>query len=57
MVTFSREKAENSGAYKRAQELGIELLDARDILAEDFQARLVRAIKGHDLVSLKWKKV
>lgn len=57
MVTFSREKAENSGTYKRAQELGIELLDAGDILAEDFPARLVRAIKEHDLVSLKWKKV
>ena len=41
----------------RAQELGIELLEAGDILAEDFPARLVRAIKEHDLVSLKWKKV
>lgn len=57
MVTFSREKTESSGTYKRAQELGLELLDASDILAEDFAERLVRAIREHDLVSLKWKKV
>ena len=57
MVTFSREKTESSGTYKRAQELGLELLDASDILAEDFAERLVRAIREHDLMSLKWKKV
>ena len=30
---------------------------ARDILAPDFSDRLVKAIREHDLVSLKWKKV
>ncbi len=57
IVTYSREKREHTGTYKRAQELGLELLDADDILAEDFEQRLVDTIKGHDLVSLKWKKV
>ena len=57
IVTFSREKKEMTGTYERAKELGIELLDAGDIMAEDFSKRLVDAIRQHDLVSLKWKKV
>lgn len=57
IVTFSKEKKEGTGTYERAKELGLELLDARDILAEDFPKRLVKAIREHDLVSLKWKKV
>lgn len=57
IVTYSKEKAENTGTYLRCQELGLEMLDARDILAADFGERLVKAIREHDLVSLKWKKV
>ena len=57
LVTFSREKVEHSGTYQRAKELGLEMLDAADILSEDFGARLVKTIQEHDLVSLKWKKV
>ncbi len=57
IATFSKEKLENTGTYIRCQELGLEMLDARDILAPDFSNRLVRAIREHDLVSLKWKKV
>lgn len=57
MVTFNREKREMTGTYKRAKELGLEMLDMDDILAEDFGNRLVQAIKCNDLVSLKWKKV
>ena len=57
MVTFSKEKSHDSGTYKRAQELGLMLLDASDIMAEDFSQRLVKAIREHDLVSMKWKKV
>ncbi|WP_458407176.1 Card1-like endonuclease domain-containing protein [Anaerotignum sp.] len=57
IATFSKEKQENTGTYMRCQDLGLEMLDARDILAEDFSDRLVRAIREHDLVSLKWKKV
>lgn len=37
--------------------LGLEMLDERDILAVDFRERLVRTIREHDLISLKWKKV
>ncbi len=57
MVTYSKDKKGNTGTYKRAQELGLELLDATDILSEDFSQRLVKSIREHDLVSLKWKKV
>ncbi len=57
IVTYSKEKLENTGTYIRCQELGLEMLDARDILAPDFSNRLVKAIREHDLVSLKWKKV
>lgn len=57
IVTFSREKAERTGTYERCKELGLEMLDERDILAEDFPERLVKTIREHDLVSLKWKKV
>ena len=57
IATYSKEKDENTGTYLRCKELGLEMLDARDILAPDFSNRLVRAIREHDLVSLKWKKV
>ncbi len=57
IATFSKEKQEKTGTYLRCQDLGLEMLDARDILAEDFSDRLVKAIREHDLVSLKWKKV
>ena len=57
IATFSKEKQEKTGTYLRCKELGLEMLDERDILAPDFSERLVRAIREHDLVSLKWKKV
>lgn len=57
IVTYSKEKKIHTGTYKRAQELGLELLDATDIMADDFGQRLVKAIREHDLVNLKWKKI
>ncbi len=57
MVTFSKAKSQDSGTYKRAQELGLMLLDASDIMAEDFGSRLVKTIHEHDLISMKWKKI
>ncbi|MBR5589957.1 MAG: DUF1887 family protein, partial [Anaerotignum sp.] len=57
IATYSNEKLEETGTYQRCLDLGLEMLDARDILADDFGDRLVKAIRGHDLVSLKWKKV
>lgn len=57
IVAFSREKKEITGTFKRANELGLTLLDASDIMAADFGERFVRCIREHDLVSLKWKKV
>ena len=57
IATYSNEKQEKTGTYLRCLDLGLEMLDARDILADDFGDRLVRAIREHDLVSLKWKKV
>ena len=56
IVAFSDEKVLESGSYKRAVEFGVELLDKSDILSDDFGDRLVKAVSGHDLVSLKWKK-
>ena len=46
-----------NGTYKRAQELGIEVLDRKDVLSADFGERLVKAVRGQDLISLKWRKV
>lgn len=57
IVTFSQEKRHGTGTYQRAKVLGLAMLDAEDILAEDFSERLVKAIREHDLESLKWKKV
>ena len=56
-MTFSKEKQEGTGTYQRCKMLGLEMLDERDILAVDFRERLVRTIREHDLISLKWKKV
>lgn len=56
-MTFSKEKRSGTGTYQRSKVLGLEMLDADDILAEDFPMRLVKAIREHDLESLKWKKV
>ncbi len=57
IVAFGRDKQDKTGSYKRAKELGIELLDSKDILSLDFGERLVKTIREHDLVSLKWKKL
>ena len=57
MVSLSKEKKIHTGTYRRAKELGLEFLDATDIRADDFGERLVRVIKDHDLVDLKWKKI
>lgn len=57
IVTYGKEKKIHTGTYKRAQELGLELLDATDIMAEDFSQRLVKTIRDLDLISLKWKRV
>jgi len=57
IVTFGKERTLNTGTYQRAKDLGLELLDKNDVLAPDFGARLVRAIKNHDLVSMKWTKI
>lgn len=57
LVSFGNDKAMRSGTYKRAKELGIEMLDKTDILSGNFGERLVKTVKGHDLISLKWKKV
>lgn len=56
IVSFSDEKNVQSGAFKRAREFGVEMLDRSDILSGEFSKRLVEAVSGHDLVSLKWKK-
>lgn len=57
IVTYSKEKQEKTGTYERCKELGLEMLDERDILAADFKERLVKTIREHDLVNLKWKKI
>ena len=57
MVTNARGELCCPLTISRCKELGLEMLDARDILAPDFSDRLVKAIREHDLVSLKWKKV
>lgn len=57
IVTFSEEKRHSTGTYQRAKMMGLTMLDADDILSEDFSQRLVMAIREHDLESLKWKKL
>lgn len=57
LVAFGNDKANKTGTYKRAQELGLEILDKQDIMSRNFEERLVKAIKGHDLVRMKWKNV
>ena len=57
LVAFGRDKQEKTATYLRAKEFGIEILDAKDILSARFEQTLVKTIKEHDLISLKWKKV
>lgn len=57
IVAFGRDKQDNTGTYRRALELGLVLLDAKDIMSPDFGDKLVEAVRGHDLVSLKWKYI
>lgn len=57
LITFGDDKKNKTGTYKRAQELGIGMLDKQDILSNNFEERLIKAVKGHDLSSLKWKTV
>lgn len=57
IVTFGNDKTNKTGTYRRSQELGLIMLDKQDIMNRDFEDRLVHAIKGHDLVSMKWKNI
>lgn len=57
LVSFGKDKQLCTGPYKRARELGVELLDKKDIMSKNFGEILVNTIKGQDLVSLKWTKV
>lgn len=57
LVSFGWDKKNRTGTYKKAKELGIELLDAQDIMSKDFGDRLVRTVREHDLVSMKWTPV
>ncbi|MFV0314861.1 MAG: Card1-like endonuclease domain-containing protein [Anaerotignum sp.] len=57
MVTFSKDKNIHTGTYKRAHELGLELLDGTDVMADNFKERLAKSIQDHDLVGMKWIKV
>lgn len=57
LVAFGNDRVNKTGVYKRAQELGVEILDKRDILSRDFGERLLRAVRGHDLVGNKWKTI
>ncbi len=57
IVCFGEDKTLKNGTYNRARELGIEMLDKSDVLSNNFGERLVNAIKSHDLVNLKWKKI
>lgn len=57
IVTFGNDKSNKTGTYKRAQELGIQMLDKEDIMSKNFGERLVKVIKGHDVVNLKWKNI
>ena len=57
LVSFGKDRQERSATYLRAKELGIEILDAKDVLSVDFEQRLIKTVKEHDLISLKWKKV
>lgn len=57
IVTFGKDKQNHTGTYKRSVELGIEMLDKKDIMSSNFEERLTRIIKEHDLESMKWKRV
>jgi Domain of unknown function (DUF1887). len=57
IVSFGQDKTMKNGTYKRAKELGIEMLDQTDVLSPDFGQRLVKAVNGYDLIGLKWKNI
>lgn len=57
IVTFGKDKQNRTGTYKRSVELGIELMDKQDIMSSNFEERLIRTIKEHDLENMKWKRV
>ena len=46
-----------TGTYNRARQYGIEILDKEDIMSDDFSDRLIKAVKEHSPITLKWKKV
>ena len=57
IVAFGNDKRSNSGTYKRARELGIDLLDMNDIKSSNFSNILVDTIRKQDLIGLKWTRV
>ena len=57
MVTFGDKSSMGTGTYNRARQYGIEILDKEDIMSDDFSDRLIKAVKEHSPITLKWKKV
>ena len=57
LVSYGNDKKEKTGTYKRAKELGIDILDKEDILSENFEQILLKTVVKQDLVNMKWRKV
>ena len=57
MVTFGDKSSMGTGTYNRARQYGIEILDKEDIMSDDFSDRLIKAVREHSPITLKWKKI
>ena len=57
LVCFGHSRTQNTEVYRRGLDLGVEMLDERDLLSPDFGKRLLAAVRDYDLVKMKWTKV
>jgi len=57
IVTSGDDKIKGTGAFKKAEEFGIIVLDIKDIRSSNFGEILFKAISAQDIVGMKWKRV
>lgn len=57
IVTSGDDKIKGTGAFKKADEFGIMVLDKKDIKNSNFGEILFDTISAQDIVGMKWKRV
>lgn len=57
IVSSGDDKIKETGAFKKAEEFGIMVMDRKDIRSSNFGELLFNSVSAQDIVGMKWKRV